>query len=114
MVSFIKIAVACSIMIVATLAIAPALALRTSGNLKNIGSLTNLSNLIAYSVVDDAYSTCVNELARYGVTVTELLDSYSGKGGATVILAGYNSGGYPVTVECNLSVPSRELTIEYR
>ncbi|MDS3860104.1 hypothetical protein RIF25_04720 [Thermosynechococcaceae cyanobacterium BACA0444] len=68
---------------------------------------------LAYSVVDDAYQTCSKELARYGVRVTGLVDSYSGKGGATVVLRGVNAGGYPVTAECNLTIPSRALDIRY-
>lgn len=68
---------------------------------------------LAYSVVDDAYKTCSKELARYGVRVSGMVDSYSGKGGATVVLRGVNAGGYPVTAECNLTIPSRALDIRY-
>lgn len=71
------------------------------------------SLVIAYSAADDAYDSCVNELASYGVTVTDLLESYSGKGGATVVLAGVNEGGVSVTARCTLTLPSRELDIEY-
>ncbi len=76
-------------------------------------SVALLPAWLAYSVVDDAYRTCSNELARYGVRVTGMVDSYSGKGGATVVLSGVNAGGYPVTAECNLTIPSRSLEIRY-
>ncbi len=73
----------------------------------------NATPLIAYNVVTDAYNTCARELSQYGVRVTGLENSYSGKGGATVIVRGVNAGGYPVRAECTLTIPSRQLDVRY-
>jgi hypothetical protein len=102
----------CTIAASLALTIAPVFALRESPNLGALVSST--STLMAYSVEDDAYASCVDALAVDGITVTQVLETFSGKGGATLLLAGYNSGGYAITAECTLTIPSREISIEYK
>ncbi|BAQ63820.1 hypothetical protein [Geminocystis sp. NIES-3709] len=110
MISLIKIGVTISALMTSLFGgFAPAFSQNLPPSRENIQS----SSFLIASIIDDAYAACSSQLAEYGVTVTGIVDSFSGKGGATLILSGYNSGGTSITARCTLTIPSYQVDIEY-
>jgi S-adenosylmethionine:diacylglycerol 3-amino-3-carboxypropyl transferase len=61
-----------------------------------------------------ALEPCMSEAAKYEVTTTAVLDVITGKGGATLTLAGYNAGGIDVVYVCTYTIDTAEIVIEYQ
>ncbi|MGI0484078.1 hypothetical protein ACN4EK_01505 [Pantanalinema rosaneae CENA516] len=78
------------------------------------GSTVSLAPAFAQEAPRWAVDACTNEVAKYGVSVTEITDVITGKGGATLTMNGYNSASVPVTFVCTYTIDTNEVMIEYQ
>jgi hypothetical protein len=74
----------------------------------------SIAPVVAQEAPDWAVEPCVNEVAQYGVTVEEIIDVITGKGGATLTMTGYNEAGVPVTFVCTYTIDTDEVVVEYQ
>jgi hypothetical protein len=72
------------------------------------------SRAVAQEAPDWALEPCIQKAAEYEVSTTEVLDVITGKGGATLTLAGVNAGGINVVYSCTYTIDTGEVEIEYQ